>query len=52
VAAAVTLFMVVSVVIQGESPARALVWSIVPVVMLCYLLSAPGRDALKADFNV
>jgi hypothetical protein len=52
VVAAVTLCMVVSVVTQGELPARALVWSIVPVVMLCYLLSAPGRDALKADFNV
>jgi hypothetical protein len=48
----VTLFLIVSVVIQGESPARALVWSIVPVVMLWYLLSSPGRDALKADSNV
>ena len=52
VVAALTLLMIVNVVIQGESPARALVWSIVPVVMLCYLFSAPGRDALKADFNV
>ncbi len=52
VVAAVTLFMVVSVVIQGESPVRALVWSIVPVVMLWYLLSAPGRDALKTVSNV
>ena len=52
VVAAVTLFMVVSVVIQGESPVRALVWSIVPVVMLGYLLSAPGRDALKTVSNV
>ncbi|MGZ8479941.1 MAG: hypothetical protein ACXW6K_18405 [Candidatus Binatia bacterium] len=52
VVAAVTLFMVVSVVIQGESPVRALVWSIVPVVMLWYLLSAPGRDALKMVSNV
>ncbi|MGZ8424736.1 MAG: hypothetical protein ACXWYD_07305 [Candidatus Binatia bacterium] len=52
VVAAVTLFMVVSVVIQGESPVRALVWSIVPVVMLWYLLSASGRDALKTVSNV
>lgn len=52
VVAAVTLFLIVSVVIQGESPLRALVWSIVPVVMLWYLFSAPGRDALKADSNV
>jgi len=52
VVAAVTLFMVVSVVIQGESPVRALVWSIIPVVMLWYLLSAPGRDALKTVSNL
>jgi hypothetical protein len=52
VVAAVTLFMVVSVVIQGESPVRALVWSIVPVVMLWYLLSASGGDALKMVSNV
>ncbi|MGZ8435496.1 MAG: hypothetical protein ACXWXX_14050 [Candidatus Binatia bacterium] len=52
VVAAVTLFMVVSVVIQGESPVRPLVWSIVPVVMLWYLLSASGRDALKTVSNV
>ena len=52
VVAALTLLMIVNVVIQGESPARALVWSIVPVVMLCYLFSAPGRQALKADSNV
>jgi hypothetical protein len=51
VVAAVSLLLVVSVVIQGESPVRALVWSIVPVVMLCYLFSAPGRQALKADSN-
>jgi hypothetical protein len=52
VVAALSLLLVVSVVIQGESPARALVWSIVPVVMLCYLFSSPGRDAFKAISNV
>ena len=50
VLAAVTLLLIVSVLIQGESPARALVWSIVPVVMLCYLLSSPGRQALQGGF--
>jgi len=49
--AIVNLLMVVSVAIQGESPVRALVWAIVPVVMLWYLFSAPGRQALKADSN-
>jgi hypothetical protein len=49
VVAAVTLLLVASVVIQGETPARAIVWSIVPVVMICYLFSASGRQALNAD---
>ena len=47
----VTLLLVVSVVIQGESPARALVWSIVPVVIIGYLISPSGRQALNADAN-
>jgi len=46
VVASVTLLLAVSVVIQGESPVRALVWSIVPVIMICYLLSPAGRQAL------
>ena len=52
VVAAVTLFLIVSVVIQGESPARALVWSIVPVVMMWYLLSPAGRKPSKLIQNV
>ena len=47
VVAIVTLLLVVSVVLQGESPGRALVWSIVPVVMIGYLFSPPGRQALN-----
>ena len=47
----VTLLLVVSVVIQGESPARALVWSIVPVVIIGYLISPSGRQALNAEAN-
>ena len=46
VVASVTLLLAVSVVIQGESPVRALVWSIIPVVMIGYLLSPAGRQAL------
>ncbi len=45
VVAIVTLLLVVSVVIQGESPVRALVWSIAPIVMIWYLLSPAGRPA-------
>jgi len=51
VVAVVTLLLVVSVVIQGESPARAIVWSIVPVVMICYLFSSSVRQAFNADSN-
>ena len=47
VVAIVSLLLVVSVVIQGESPVRALVWSIVPVVMIGYLFSPAGRQALN-----
>lgn len=45
--AAATLFLVVSVMIQGESWARAVPWSIVPLIMMGYLSSSPGRDAFK-----
>ena len=48
----VTLLLVVLVVIQGESPVRALVWSIIPVVMICYLISPSGRQAFNTDANV
>ncbi len=48
VVAIVTLLLVVSVVIQGESPVRALVWSIVPVVIIGYLLSSAGRRATNS----
>ena len=46
VVAAVTLLLVVSVVIQGEALSRALLWSLVPVVMLYYLLTPAARQAL------
>ena len=46
VVAAVTLLLIVSVVIQGEALSRALLWSLVPVVMLYYLLTPTGRHAL------
>ena len=48
----VTLLFVAMAVIQGELPARALVGSIVPVVIICYLISPSGHQALNADANV
>ena len=45
----VTLLLVVSAVIHGESLARVLVGAIVPVVILCYLMSPSGRHVLNVD---
>ena len=44
-----TLLFGASTVMQGEVPARALVGLIVPVVILCYLMSPSGHQALSAD---
>ena len=41
--ATVNLLLVVSVLIQGEFFARDLLWLIVPVMVVCYLLSPGGR---------
>jgi hypothetical protein len=51
VLAIVNLLMVLSIVVQGEPPLRALVWAVVPVVMLGYLLSAPGQQALRENIG-
>lgn len=48
-AAIVNLLLVLSVVIQGESLARALFWAIVPVIMIWCLISSSGRQALNPD---
>lgn len=47
VVAVVSLFLVVSVVIQGEALASALLWAVVPVVMLFYLFTTAARPALS-----
>jgi len=46
VVATVSLLLVVSVVLQGEMLSRALLWTLVPVVMLFYLLTPAGRQGL------
>jgi len=45
----VSLLLVVSAVMHGESLAWALVWAIIPVVILCYLMSPTGRQVLEVD---
>jgi hypothetical protein len=42
----INLLLVVSLAIQGESLAAAAPWSVIPAVMLVYLLSAGGRTTL------
>jgi hypothetical protein len=44
--AIVNLLLVVSVVIQGESLARAILWAIVPAITIWYLIKLAGREAL------
>jgi len=39
--AVVNLLLVLSVLIQGEALVRALLWAIVPVIMLWYLVARP-----------
>lgn len=46
-AAFVNLLLVASVLIQGAPAAQAAAWSAVPVVLIFYLTSAAGCDALK-----
>ena len=42
----VTLAMVVLALLGGESPGRAVVWAIAPVIIAVYLLAPTGRRAL------
>jgi hypothetical protein len=43
--AVINLLLVVSVMAQGEAIGQVLLWSIVPVVIIAYLLSGAGRRA-------
>jgi hypothetical protein len=42
----VNLLLAVSLAIQGDSLANAVLWAVIPVVMLVYLLSSAGQRAL------
>lgn len=43
----VTLLLVLSGVAQGASVLQGIAWSVVPVLLIFYLFSQTGRDALK-----
>ena len=45
IAAAVNLLLAVSVLIQGDVFTRALLWCIVPVVVVCYLFAQPKASS-------
>jgi hypothetical protein len=45
VVAGVNLLLVISVVAQGKPVGHALVWAVVPLIILLYLYSTTGRQA-------
>jgi hypothetical protein len=44
----VNLLLVLSVLIQGTPVIEAIAWSTIPVLLIIYLFSPAGRNALKA----
>lgn len=46
-AAIVNLLLVLSIVVQGESLARAVFWAIVPVIIVWYLLAPTGGQGAE-----
>ena len=46
-AASINLLLALRALIQGAPTVDAAVWSVIPVVLLLYLFSKPGRDAFK-----
>ena len=43
----INLLLVLNGLIHGANFARAVIWAVVPVILLFYLFSQTGRDALK-----
>jgi hypothetical protein len=41
------LLLVLSALFQGAAPAEAIVWSVIPVILLAYLSSQKGRTAVS-----
>jgi len=50
--AAINILLVLNVVIQGEPFSRAVLWLIVPIVIVVYLLSPSGRAAATRRTSV
>lgn len=48
-AATLNLLLALSVLLQGEFFTRAILWLIVPVIVVWYLLAPAGRQALTAS---
>ena len=46
-AAIINLLLVLSALAQGASVTEAIVWSVIPVILLFYFFSQRGRDALE-----
>jgi hypothetical protein len=46
-AAIINLLIVVSALFQGAGLAEAIVWSVIPIILLVYLFSEAGSTALK-----
>ncbi len=44
----INLLLVLSVLAQGESLVRGVAWLIVPLIIICYLFSAAGREVFKS----
>jgi hypothetical protein len=49
IAALLNILLVVSILLQGESITRSIVWVIVPVVLLFYLFLPRGHRLTKAQ---
>ena len=47
IAVAVNLFLALSAFVQGASLTELIAWSVIPAILIFYLFSQMGRDALK-----
>jgi hypothetical protein len=43
----INLLLVLSALAQGVLVAQAIAWSVIPIILISYLFSQAGRDALK-----
>jgi len=43
------LLLVLSALFQGAAPTQALLWSVIPIILLVYIFSQQGRDTLRSN---